>query len=346
MESLFGRLTKRSVRRVMYILAITLALGLMSGGTTVFAVHDATPPPQLFELDGNAVDNPVGLPDDWDTVLLGTGGGSDTTTGLVLDPTGANETTHFKGGDKDTQDIPAWDIVTQNDTPKDDIEHAAAAAYTKNGHLIIYAMDDRFAQAGSASHGFWFFKNPITISGAKFSGVHADGDTLVTVEFAQGGATAIINVFEWVTNPGPHQPNLQLIESGATNVTPGQPFCNLDDTVCGITNSVTATSPWDYISSSAGAGVTDENFPPQSFFEMGIDITELTGPPVRTAQRSRTSLHLTHSRCAAWRLVRHALGPRLWWEGPSSKPRSSSPLRQPGQGLSIMLPLRRFRIRL
>jgi hypothetical protein len=247
-----------------------------------------------FEIDGNAVDN-SGIPgDDWSSVLCsgtgtdldpfvcstsgpGPGGGAYANTGVIPDPVDS-DTTHFKGGDKDTLDISAWDIVTQDDTPKDDIEDAYAAAYTDpdNSHLIIYAGDDRFAQAGDASHGFWFFKNKINVNGNKFTGVHADGDTLVAVEFRQGGTQAVINVFKWVSKPGPHQPNLQSISTGTANVTPGVPFCNQDNTVCGITNSTTTTSPWFYHSSS-GDPLTDEDFPPQAFFELGIDITGLTG---------------------------------------------------------------------
>jgi hypothetical protein len=299
-------LTKKIKGGVNFILAAALALGLAAGVTTLLAVHLDN----LFELDGNAVDDPAVLGDDWSSVLCtgsGTpaepfdcippftppgpiGGNSGATTGLVIDPIGDDETTHFKGGDKDTQDIPDWDVVSQNDTPKDDIEHAYAAAYTAaDGDLIIYAGDDRFATAGTASHGFWFFKNKITQNGSKFDGVHADGDILVTVEFQQGGTEAVINVFRWETQPVGNDPNLQLLFSGETNVTPGVPFCNPQqgspgdpdfipaDVVCGVTNAGTVASPWDYVSSSAGAGVTDEDFPPQSFFELGINITELTG---------------------------------------------------------------------
>ena len=304
-------LTKKIKGGVNFILAAALALGLAAGVATVLAVHLDN----LFELDGNAVDDPAVLGDDWSSVLCtgsGTpqepfdcippftppgpiGGNSGATTGLVPDPIGDDETTHFKGGDKDTQDIPEWDVVSQNDTPKDDIEHAYAASYTApNGDLIIYAGDDRFATAGSASHGFWFFQNKITQNGSKFDGVHADGDIFVAVEFkgqpgGQQPDQVVANVFRWETQPVGNDPNLQLIFSGETNVTPGVPFCNEAqgspgdpdfipaDVVCGITNAGTVASPWDYVSSSAGAGVMDEDFPPQSFFELGINITELTG---------------------------------------------------------------------
>ena len=267
---------KEKRRIVMFILAAALVLGLAAGVTTLLAVH-GVPPPQLFELDGNAVDNSgAGLPDDWDTALGIKPGGSANVTTFVTDPAGANETTHFKGGDKDTEDIPNWHIVSQTDTPKDDIEHAYAAAYTTaDGDLIIYAGDDRFDTAGTASHGFWFFKNPITINDAThtFNGIHADGDVLLTVEFQQGGTKVVANVFEWDSQ---NNPNLKLIISGEQDVTPGVPFCNADDTVCGITNAGTAASPWFYYSKDGDPG-TDEDFPPQSFFEMGINITELTG---------------------------------------------------------------------
>jgi hypothetical protein len=259
--------------------ALTLAICLAVGVATVFAVHDDG----LFELDGNATNE--GAPgDDWASIFQNT----DTSlvdTGIIVDPV-SNDTTHFKGGNKDTQDITEWSIVSQDDTPKDNIEHAFAAAYVRpsDSHLIIYAGDDRFAQSGTASHGFWFFKNQIGIapSGDSFTGVHADGDTLVAVEFQQGGAVAFANIFQWVTNPAPGQPNLQSIFSGSTQVTPGVPFCNSAsgiipaDVVCGITNSATTPSPWFYFSSSGNPGI-DEDFPPQSFFELGIDITELTG---------------------------------------------------------------------
>ena len=209
------------------------------------------------------------------------GGSSIETTGLVEDPTGDEETTHFAGGDKDTQDIPLWDIVTQDDTPKDDIEHSFAAAYrNSDGDLIVYFGDDRFAQAGDASHGFWFFKNEITanLDTGKFVGEHADGDILVTTEFIQGGKKIRINLFRWETQPAGNDPNLEEVFSAEADVS-GVGFCNVAqgtipaDVVCGITNEGLVASPWPYESSSAAADV----FPPGAFFEMGVNITAITG---------------------------------------------------------------------
>lgn len=254
-----------SLARKIFLLA--LAVCFVAGVSPVFAVHDDN----VFELDGNAVDNPAVPGDDWSTALFPPLGNATATTGLIIDPID-NDTTHFKGGSKDTLDISAWGIVTQDDTPKDDIEHAGAAGYVVNSHLIIYAFDDRFATAGTASHGYWFFKNKIGTNGTKFTGVHADGDVLVAIEFQNGGAVAVINVFNWVSNPAPHQPNLQSVFTNTINVTPGVAFCNGDDTICGITNTNTETAPWSYISSTG-----ETSFPPQSFFEIGIDITALTG---------------------------------------------------------------------
>lgn len=266
-------------KKLTLLAACISAAAWTMGAGPVWAVHDDSPVPLQFELDGDATDYPVGLPDDWNTVLLG-GGSSNVTTGLVVDPTGADETTHFKGGDKDTQDIPEWDIVTQNDTPKDDIEHAFAAAYTNgDGDLVIYAGDDRFAQAGDASHGFWFFKNPVGINGNKFSGVHADGDVFVAVEFKQGNPDkGVIAVFRWESTPVGNNPNLQEIFRNEQAIVPGVPFCNSAgggfpaDVVCGISNTDPKDAPWDYLSS---AGDTD--FPSQAFFELGINITKFTG---------------------------------------------------------------------
>jgi hypothetical protein len=64
---------------------------------------------------------------------------------------------------------------------------------------VIYFGADRFANAGDAALGFWFFKNDVGLAeNGKFSGEHAIGDVLVQVDFVQGGTNSQVQIFQWV----------------------------------------------------------------------------------------------------------------------------------------------------
>ena len=111
------------------------------------------------------------------------------------------------GSTKDVNDISSW-LWKQNSTTsvqdKDDIENAFAAAYTStSGHSIGVFGLDRYSISGDATAGFWFFKNQIAKTGngsgngTGFSGVHAEGDVLVVIDFVNGGSQGTATVYKW-----------------------------------------------------------------------------------------------------------------------------------------------------
>jgi hypothetical protein len=269
---------------------LALAIALVTGVAPALAVHDVG----LFELDRNALDSvpPDGganLPDDWDTVNLplpaGSGGSSFAHTGVVQES--EPDTSKFTGGgSKDNNDLNQWQFITGNPTPdKDNITNGYAAAYTNpaNGDLITYFGLDRKANNGSAQVGFWFFQNPVQLctdpahqnnctagtfvdeTGAPAA--HAVGDVLIQSNFSQGGVISSISVFEWVGSGG---------SNGALNLRVSAADCipgTSGDLSCGTVNQANTPAPWPYTPKFGTAGI----FPPGSFYEGGVNISQLLG---------------------------------------------------------------------
>lgn len=219
----------------------------------------------LFELEGDAVDDANVDGVDWDKVLdPSDGGGSFENTGVMADQAG---TTIFGGGNKDIQDVTAWSHTMGSVPDKNDITNAYAAAYNIGGELIIFFGADRFTTDGDAQLGFWFFQHRVTAElDGSFSGEHVVGDVLVLVNFQNGGTAAEIQALEWVGSGGDQQGGtLRLMATGGV--------CDdTEQTVCAITNSTAADSPWPYTPKGGSEG---DDFPPQSFFEGGINITQV-----------------------------------------------------------------------
>jgi hypothetical protein len=174
----------------------------------------------------------------------------------------------FTGGRKDTQEISSWSHKDGGVPDKDDITNAYAASYNVNNELIIYFGADRFANSGDAQLGFWFFQDEVTAEpDGSFHGDHTLGDLLVLVNFETGGTTPSIDVLEWVGTGGDQQGGtLQLLTVA------GSECGNTTEDVCAITNSEPAPSPWAY---TPKGGLLNDDFPSQSFFEGGINISAL-----------------------------------------------------------------------
>ena len=227
------------------------------------AVHDLG----VFELDGDATADPAVPGDDWSTVNTG-GGTALARTGTVADPAPASIFTG--GGSKDPIDITSWKHKDGSVPDKDNITNAYAAAYNVDGDLVIYFGADRYANDGDAQLGFWFFQQNVTLDPAgTFNGAHEVGDVLVLANFSQGGSVSTIQVLEWVGTGGDQQGGtLQLLLSA--NAAQCGPALS-GETVCAITNGGPVAAPWPYTPKQGPAGT----FPPVSFFEGGINITEI-----------------------------------------------------------------------
>jgi hypothetical protein len=268
----------KKTKMIMMILFIILAasvLAMMTGQVLVLAADYLNV--GLFELDGNAIDEPQ-VSDDW-SVLNSTGHPGVVFSGVIADP---GQNTVFVGGKKDIQDISQWGWKDNGGFPdKDDITNAYAAAYKYNGDLIIYFGADRFANNGDAFLGFWFFQNEVVID--KTTGTfkdrqgnpakHSVGDILVIVNYPQASnASPIISVAEWNPAEADVATNLKLLVNTAQCgvSVPGQ-----DVKACAITNTDLAPipSPWTYTPKSGAQNF----FPYESFFEGGMNITRILG---------------------------------------------------------------------
>ncbi|WP_428775559.1 hypothetical protein [Vibrio sp.] len=246
-----------------------------------------------FQLDGNAIEADAPPPDDWETLYNG-GGSALKFTGIVPDEPDASGTDHsvFTGGRKDIQDLDKWGWKDGSSPDKDEITNAYAAAYkdavTTNGDLIIYFGADRISNKGDAFLGFWFFKNPVTAEGdGSFNGLHTPGDVLVLTNFPQGtNASPEISVVLWDptcgkaanNNPSVGQcaaENLRLKQK--TNATCGP--AGVGTEACAITNDENGPndptpSPWPFQSKNSNNA---DEFPYESLFEGGINISQLIG---------------------------------------------------------------------
>lgn len=296
-----------------------LLSALLIGGITTTATVNAVDGIgsnnlNLFELDGNTVDNPAGPPSDWDALHSGaTPANMITFTGVLPDP--APQTIFWKGGSKDVNDVSQWWYKQGSVSDKSNITNAYAAAYTapadvcvtsasnntvvscatagsialhEQGDLIVYFGMDRFANSGDTFGGFWFFQDPAVgiadVNGqGQFSGNHVaatatePGDVLVLVEYPQAsGATPVIKVYEWDPNQvrGPN-----IAPNLSLRFTASQAECNnadgLGKLACAKVNLVTLPNPpWDYTPKGGNDG---SDMPTQTFFEGGINLTGILG---------------------------------------------------------------------
>jgi hypothetical protein len=231
-------------------------------GTVEQSVHDEG----TFELDGDALDSPA-PGDDWDNTANALA-----YTGVLADPAPAS--IFWTGGSKDIHDITEWRHKDGNVPPKDDLTNAYAAAYDVNGDLVVYFGADRYAQNGDAQMGFWLLQNEVGLNAdSTFSGMHADGDVLVLVDFTNGGKVGTINVYEWLSAGGGSDGNLNFVAGGAVLGADDDVFCLADDTACGAVNKEETPSPWPFQSKFGEPNM----FPPGAFFEGGVNLSALFG---------------------------------------------------------------------
>ena len=269
--------------------ALTLLLALCA---PVLAATAESP----FELDANPQDNidtGAVMSDDWDTPP--DTGGATKFTGIIQDTAPRSI---FGGGDKDILDIDKWSWSDGSVPDKDDLTHAYAAAYNENNDLLLYFGADRISNVGDAFMGFWFFKQKVTaLPNGKFSGKHTAGDTLVLMNFPQANnAVPYLAVVTWDptcskaanNNPQPGQCaaanlRLKLQGSGANDVVcASQGGANL---ACALTNTGNVPVPASTLANGVGGlwsdytpkSGTQGTFPFESFFEGGINLSQIVG---------------------------------------------------------------------
>jgi hypothetical protein len=230
--------------------------------------------PAIFELDGNTANDPNLAGQDWDTVTV-------LTPNPIQDP--APQTIFTTGGSKDTNDLSQWRWKNGSVPDKDNILQAVATALAlPNGDTAIYFAASRFNNNGDADLGLWFFQANVAPQADGTFGPapgqvanHIDGDLLVLVNFENGGLVPSIFVYKWQggVNGGP------VLATGLTTgeCGVGPNAGNMD--ACAITNPTATPAPsfWNYVPKFGTPGT----FPPQSFFEGGVDLNKIfpTGAP-------------------------------------------------------------------
>lgn len=253
----------RLCRRMAKGMAPVLLLATLCAAPAHAVLNDG-----VFELDGNAADDNAVAGDDWGTLYNATLA-VQRSTGIISDTVPAV----FRNGSKDTDDLNTWRYDLGSSPPKDDLVHAYASAYSLGtsgtGDLLIYFGADRKAFSGTASLGFWFFKEQIVRNDSTRTFVnaatnkpatHVEGDTLVAFEYTNGGAVTGVVVYKW-TNGG-----LVLYKQVSLNATnKAGVYCDTNDYICGSTNSTTIGL------------ATGEQVAAGQFFEGGINITQLVG---------------------------------------------------------------------
>ena len=272
---------RRGRRPLAALAALSVVTGLLLGGGTVLAVHDAG----VFELDANA-DNEAALGVDWDVIFAQAPScaGADACS---FTSEAANTTIFTGGGSKDDLDTTGWKHKNGSVPDKNDLADAYAVRYTVAGYdpdgtgpllppsSILYFGADRTSNDGDAFMGFWFFQGNITAlaNGTFGPAAHQDGDILVISDFSGGGDTVSLAVYQW-NGPGGSLPG-----SGAINGTIDTliPFGSADcaqigggDPACMTVNDVTTNSPWPFLDKG---GSTD--FRQGEFIEGGINLSFL-----------------------------------------------------------------------
>jgi uncharacterized repeat protein (TIGR01451 family) len=248
---------------VLFTLSLLLQYATFAFAPAALAVHET----HLFELDGNATNDPAVLGDDWNSHPGATGNRFTFINDLFNSP---NDVGFTGGGSKDGLNTSSWDWEKATVTPdKDDIEHAYAASYVQDGHTFVYFGLDKLAVNGDSNVGFWFFKNGIHLTGGPdtggFAPVHSVGDLLVLSQFTNGGDISVIDLYEWVGSGG-SDGAVNRIATG--NGCTGSPAV---DRACAVANTEPEAAPWSYHPKSG----PDDIFPTASFFEGGIDLDRL-----------------------------------------------------------------------
>jgi hypothetical protein len=318
---------QRGRRAATTLAAVGLLVGTLVLNGTALAVHDEG----VFQLDGNAItspepnatqDNPGTFTPpaahDWSQVFADrayTGAPPFPTSGatsqaFITDVTGAGDSILTGGSTKDIYDLPSWllkQTAVTSVQDKDDIEHAFAAQYSvdksggqcgtvgpQNPCVLLYFGADRFANSGSTTMGFWFYKSrvhtvgPDAAGNGSFSGTHTarsaagHGDILIVSDFLIGGAAPTVSVFEWVDSGGSASTHLDLIGGGTATLAsctsappvkkggPSVPPVSANDNLCATTNQKVLTSPWPF---TAKTGETGQQV--SEFMEGGINMTAL-----------------------------------------------------------------------
>lgn len=250
---------------------------LTRGALVPLALVGLLPAPQargvdnlgLLELDGNPTDAASGLPDDFQSIRLGTPSDGAVVWvfrhDAIVDVDGS-DVILTGGGSKDTIDLPSWRWTPINSLqPKNDIANAYAAAYIylgantglhQTGDLVYYVGADIAPGTGASNFSFWLLQDPSFAqqAGGSFLGVHQNYDLLIQANVAAGG-TVDTTMFYWLDGALV----TILASTGCTGANP---------LGCGIANTVPLSVP-------AGWPTPTTTWVEGKYYEAGINVTAL-----------------------------------------------------------------------
>src|SRR6266496_1177682 len=259
----------KSKLNILILTMIALGFALTFGAPSSWA-QTGVDNPAVFELDGNTQDNPMGGAPDWE----GTFPPATPLTSPFPIQDLAGVTIFTTGGSKDINNVSQWRHKSGSVPDKDNILQAMAAALAlPNGDTAVYFAASRSANNGDADIGLWFFQQNVAPhpDGTFGPTNHIDGDLLLLVNFEGGGLVPSIQAYKWQGGPNGGPVLAGNLTTGECGVGPNAG--NFD--ACAITNTAASNAPasWGYVPKSGTPGV----FPPQSFFEGGVNLNKIFG---------------------------------------------------------------------
>lgn len=294
--------------------SVTTALGSGTPTTTTIQDNNALELDGNVVAGNGHLANPA-VPDsrDWTDVYTcattaSCADGADVRT-FRADPfSSSTDNTYTGGSTKDGQGISGWLWSKGAPQAKDDLENAFAAEYKTaqvcadaaltlscETHQLLFFGADRYSNGGNSDIGFWFLKGQVAPSsppvssggGYTFTGHHTDGDLLVLSTFQNGGVVPQIAVYKWscstattgATCDSSGSLKLDSSSSGADCVqgvdTHGSVLPATFGDYCATVNTGSLPSPWPFTEKSSDGSVVANTFGPGTFFEGGLDMTDL-----------------------------------------------------------------------
>ena len=193
-----------------------------------------------------------GNPSDWQALI--SGGNYVKINSPRVDRINSSLDDILGSGAKDVNNFSLWHWAVNSANDKTDIQNATIVLLP--GHFVRFAAD-RFAQNGDAEIGIWLLKGSLSEnSDFTFTGVHTNGDVLITSKFTNGGTQPNITVRTWQNG----------VLSSASNPPSGHAAVN--------TSELNVPGVFQNFKSKFGA---QNKYPAGAFFEGELDLDDIQG---------------------------------------------------------------------